>query len=356
MKIERIDLREKVLEREEEFVIASGASRSAVNFVARAESEGFHGFGSCCPSSVTGETPESIRADLRALRKQLIGEEVTDIQAMNQKMLSFRPRSNCARACIDIAVWDLTARMAGKPLYVVLGGSKGRMMTDVSIGIMELEPTVEKALSSASQGFQAIKMKVGLDIEKDVARLRAVRDVLPENVTLSADGNQGYSRDEAIEFVKRTKDLGLAYFEQPVSRNDLESLRKLRELSVVPIMADESFTDADGASSILAGGVADLLNIKLLKCGGITESLRVDQISRSFEAGTQVGCYSESALSIAAGLHFALACDSVKFLDLDSHFTFSNDFAGEAVSFESGHLVASRNPGLGVEIDFDTLD
>lgn len=356
MRIEGIDLGEKVLKREEEFVIASGSSKSAVNFAVRIEAGGFCGFGSCCPSSVTGETPERIRADLPALCKELIGEELTNIQAINRKMLSLRPKSNCARACLDIAMWDLTARIAGKPLYMVLGGSKDRMITDVSIGIMELRPTVKKALSFASQGFQAIKMKVGLDIDEDVARIRAVRDALPNNIMLSADGNQGYSDDEAVEFVRRTKDLGLAYFEQPVSRNDLESLRKLRELSITPIMADESFTDADEASSILSDGVADLLNIKLLKCGGITESLRIDQICSSFKAGTQVGCYSESALSIAAGLHFALACGSVKFLDLDSHFTFSNDFAGDAVLFESGHLVASRKPGLGAKIDFDSFN
>jgi L-alanine-DL-glutamate epimerase-like enolase superfamily enzyme len=356
MRIEKIDLREAVLEREEEFVIATGSSKSAVNFIARIETEDFCGFGSCCPSSVTGETPESIRSDLRVLRKELVGEEVTNIQALDEKMLSLRPGSNCARACMDIAMWDLTAREAGEPLYSMLGGSKDRMMTDMSIGITELDLSVEKAMSLATQGFKAIKMKVGLNINEDIVRLQAVRDALPKDVALSADGNQGYSFDEAVEFVKRTKDLDLAYLEQPVSRDDLESSRKLREMSVVPIMADESFTDAEEASSILAGGVADLLNIKVLKCGGVTESLRIDQICSSFNAGTQIGCYSESALSIAAGLHVALAGNSVKFLDLDSHFTFTNDFAKDAVTFESGYLAVSGKPGLGAEIDFDSLD
>lgn len=356
MRIERIDIKEMLLEREEEFVIATGSSKSVVNFVARIEAEESYGLGSCCPSSVTGETPESLREDLRTMKKGLIREEATNIQALNEKMFSVRPDSNCARACMDIAVWDLVAKAAGEPLYQMLGGSTERMMTDMSIGIMDIDLTVEKAKSFASRGFRAIKMKVGLDIDEDVARLQAVREALPKDIILSVDANQGYSYDQAVEFVKTTKDLHLAYIEQPVSRDDFEALKKLREVSTIPIMVDESFKNVEEAISILSGGIADLLNIKVLKCGGITESLRIDSICDSFNAGTQIGCYSESALSIAAGLHLALAGSSVKYLDLDSHFTFLNDFAKDALAFESGFLTVSGKPGLGVEIDFDSLD
>jgi len=356
VRIRGIDFREVLLVREEEFIIATGTSKSALNFVARIETEDFCGLGSCCPSSVTGETPDSIRKDLGTLSKELIGAEATEIQALNEKMASSHPKSNCARACLDIALWDLIGKASGRPLYDILGGSRDRMMTDMSIGITDFDQTLERATRIVSRGFKAIKMKIGLDIDEDIARLMAVREAVPRDIVLSVDANQGYSYEKAVEFVKRTGDMGLAYLEQPVSRNDFASLKKLSDLSIVPIMADESFKSSQEAATMLAGGIARLLNIKLLKCGGITESLKIESICDAFNAGTQVGCYSESALSIAAGLHFALSGSTVEFLDLDSHFTFPNDFAKDALGFESGLLIVSGRPGLGVEVDFDSLD
>ncbi|MFQ6107415.1 MAG: mandelate racemase/muconate lactonizing enzyme family protein [Thermoplasmata archaeon] len=356
MRIERVDFKEVPLEREEEFVIATGSSKAVVNFVVRIEAGQFCGFGSCCPSSVTGETPESIRADLDLIGKALAGEDPTNIQTLNEKMLGIRPDSNCARACLDIALWDLMGRAANQPLFILLGGSKDRMMTDMSIGINELDRTVEKAKAYVSRGFKAIKMKVGLDIDMDVAKVRAVRESIPEDTVLSVDANQGYDFERAVEFIQRTKDMRLAYVEQPVFRQDYGSLRRLRELSSTPIMVDESFKNAREASSILADRMADMLNIKVLKCGGITESLKIDSISDSFGATTQIGCYSESALSIAAGLHLGLAGTSVEFLDLDSHLSFVDDFAKGAVELQNGFLAVTGKPGLGFEVDFNALD
>lgn len=356
MQIRGIDFREVLLEREEEFVIATGTSKSALNFVARIETEDFSGLGSCCPSSVTGETPDSIRKNLKTLSGKLTGEDPTQIQKLNEKMASSHPESKCARACLDIALWDLVGKASGRPLYDILGGSRDRMMTDMSMGIMDFDKTLETAKRIVSRGFKAIKMKIGLDLDEDIARLLAVREEVPGDITLSADANQGYSYETAVEFVKRTKDLGLAYLEQPVPHHDYVSLRKLDELSMVPVMVDESFKTSQEAASILAGRTARLLNIKLLKCGGITESLVIESICAAFNGGTLVGCYSESALSIAAGLHFALSGSTIEFLDLDSHFTFPNDFAKDALGFESGLLVVSGRPGLGVEVDFDSLD
>jgi L-alanine-DL-glutamate epimerase-like enolase superfamily enzyme len=356
MQIKGIEFKEVLLEREEEFVIATGASKSALNFVARIETEDFQGYGSCCPSSVTGETPESIRGDLESLSGKLVGEDPTNIQTLNEKMASSHPESNCARACLDMALWDLVGKASERPLYDVLGGSRDRMMTDMSIGIMDFDKTIETAKRIVSRGFRAIKMKIGLDIDEDIAKLLAVREDVPRDIVLSVDANQGYSYETAVEFVKRTKDLGLAYLEQPVSQNDYASLRKIDELSLVPIMVDESFKTSHEAASILAGRTVRLLNIKLLKCGGITESMVIESICAALNGGTQVGCYSESALSIAAGLHFALGGSTIEFLDLDSHFNFPDDFAKDALGFESGLLVVSGRPGLGVEVDFDSLD
>jgi L-alanine-DL-glutamate epimerase-like enolase superfamily enzyme len=355
MQIKSIEVKEVLLEREEEFVIATGTSESALNFVARIETEDFCGFGSCCPNSVTGETPESIREDLKSLSGKLVGEDPTNIQALNEKMASSHPESYCARACLDIALWDVVGKASERPLYDVLGGSRDRMMTDMSMGIMDFDKTVETAKRIASRGFKAIKMKIGLDIDTDIAKLQAVKEEVPDDIALSVDANQGYSYEKAVEFVKRTKDMGLAYLEQPVSQNDFTSLRKLDELSLVPIMADESFQTSQEAAALLAGRTVRLLNIKLLKCGGITESLVIESICAALNGGTQVGCYSESALSIAAGLHFALAGSTIEFLDLDSHFNFPDDFAKNALGSESGLLVVSGRHGLGVEVDFDSL-
>lgn len=356
MIIRSVDVKEVSMEREEEFVIATGSSKSVVNFIVRVSSDELCGLGSCCPNSVTRETPESIREDLREIGGRLIGKNPANIQALHEKMRTLRPDSNSARAAIDIALWDHMAKKAGQPLYDMFGGSRDRMVTDMSIGINELDRTVEKAKDFVSLGFRALKLKVGLDIDMDIAKLLAVKEAIPADIIISVDANQGYSFDQAVEFIKRTKKLNLAYIEQPVFRQDYDSLRELTKMPSPPIMADESFRNSQEASSILATRIADMLNIKVLKCGGITESLKIDAVCSAFNVGTQIGCYSESALSIAAGLHLGLGGSSVEFLDLDSHFTFPDDPAKGAVTFESGQLVVSGRPGLGVEIDFDALD
>jgi L-alanine-DL-glutamate epimerase-like enolase superfamily enzyme len=255
-----------------------------------------------------------------------------------------------ARAALDMALFDLAAQVAGVPLYAYLGGRKDRMPTDVTIGIMDQEPAVDRARRWVEVGFRALKIKVGRDWRADVNRVRAIRDAVGKDVELRVDGNQGYSWRDALSFARNVR-TEVAFFEQPVPVNDWEGMRALTESSPVPIMADEMVLTAEDVKKLRWSNAARAVNLKLMKHGGIARAMDVNTICDSAGYPTMVGCMGEPQLSVAAGLHFALSQKNVRWLDLDSHFKFSSD-PTSGMMFENGELVAPSEPGLGIHVEF----
>ena len=342
-----------LIKRRNVFRIATGASDVEDNIIVRVGSGDEFGVGNASPSDVTHETKESIVSFLRAARDGVMGADEEDLDGLHRTLDSIASGNTSAKAAVDTAVHDLLAKRSGKRVFEHLGGSgEGRMLTDMTIGIESVDETVKRARTHVEGGFRALKLKVGLDLEEDLARMSAVRDAIGSSVEMRVDANQGYSVDDSIRFCEEMHSLGVVLVEQPVDADDYEGLRVVRERSPVPIMADECIRTVADARKVAEMGAADIINIKLMKCGGIHPALEIDRIAEEAGLTTMVGCMGEIQLSVAAGLHFSLGSRTVRYVDLDSHFSMIDD-PSSGLTFEGGMLGVSDRPGLGISTVLD---
>lgn len=349
MEIELIEHAALTIPRRERFTIARGSSDVAETWWVFVHSGGLVGQGCGAPSEVTRETAATMTNALRTLVSGLKGIEFHHPNEIADRMDKLIPGNPSAKAAVDIAVHDLAAKVAGLPLCRYLGGTRDRMATDMTVGIMPTPAAVEHAIRWTREGFRALKVKIGRDPPTDLERLAAIRQSVGPNVELRIDGNEGYSWAQALSFARAASDLHIAFFEQPVPATDLEGMRALSESSPIPIMADEMVLTPNDAKKVRWANAAKAVNLKLMKHGGIARTKEVDTICTSAGYRTMVGCMSEPQLSIAAGLHFALASPNVKWLDLDSHFNLAAD-PSSGLGFRHGHLVAPDKPGLGIDV------
>lgn len=350
--IDSIEFKTFVNRRASTFKIATGSSDVEENVIVKIVSGDMFGVGNANPTEVTHETRRSIETFLAAAQKKLVGTDECDPDKLHTRLDAIANGNTAAKAAVDIALFDLLSKRDKKPLHEFLGGDRTRMLTDMTIGIESKEVTVQKAIKHYKAGFRALKIKVGLDLQEDVRRVAAVREAVGPKVELRVDANQGYSVEQALKFCEEMKTLDVVVVEQPVKAEDLAGLKRVTCESDVPIMADECVKSVFDARKVARGGIADMINIKLMKSAGINDAVMINKFAEAANMCTMVGCMGEIQLSIAAGLHFALSSENVKYADLDSHFNIVDD-PSSGLKFEDGYLITSDRPGLGITTPFD---
>jgi len=354
MKVDRLEMIPIGIDRNEVFKISTGSSLTAENVIVKIEAEDVVGWGNASANSVTDETIESILKALKNFRARIEGEEV-DIEDNWEVWNKKFPKDPSALAGLDIALFDAKGKIENKSVLDFFEGKNEGILTDRTIGHMTKSETVEHAKEFVDKGFRALKIKIGLGLMEDVKRVRAVREEVGEDIDIWVDANQAFTPEESITLCQKLEESDIKFVEQPVRVDDLEGLKKVTQETDIPIMADETIKGPDMAKKICEEEIADMINIKLAKCGGLTGGRKIVDIMEEYDVDGMVGCMGETSVSIAAGAHLFNSTSNLKYADLDSHFMLSDNIAS-GLEFTEGKLWPSKKPGLGMKVHEEKLE
>ena len=311
------------------------------------------GYGEAPPAGpVTGDTEGAILGAMRDyIIKTVVGRDVDDFENLMKDLNSCIIRNTNAKAAMDMALWDLFGQLHKTPVHKLMGGSRKEIITDITISVNDPDEMARDAMDAVSRGYDTLKIKVGSHPELDVARLTAIRQAIGETPNIRIDANQGWEPKQAVRLLNQMQEKGLniEFVEQPVKAHNIDGLRYVTERSYVPVMADESvYTPAD-ALHILQTGAADMVNIKLMKCGGLYNALKIATVAELCGAQCMIGCMLEAKISVNAAVHLACARQVISKIDLDGPVLCSEDpILGGAV-FEEQRITVSDDPGLGIK-------
>lgn len=317
----------------------------------RIHAGGLTGSGCASPApGVTGETPEATRAAMEAAADVLRGRDAGEIGNLARLLERELPAAPAARAACDIALWDLLGQQLGIPVVDLLGRVHHGLPTSVTIGIQAPDAALELAREYLAHGFQALKVKLGHDVEADIERLRQLRGLAGQGITLRTDPNAGYDEPMLRRYLEGTRCLDVEFCEQPVPREADAVLAGFAADERARFAADESLLDLADAARLLRGESRryGIFNIKLMKCGGITPATRIGHLAEGAGIALMWGCNDESRVAIAAALHVALASPATRYLDLDGSFDLASDLAEGGFELDRGVLRPALGAGLGL--------
>ena len=310
------------------------------------------GYGEAPPTgAITGDTTGAIIGALQDhIIKTLVGRDVDDFEDVMKALNSCIVKNTSAKAAADMALWDLYGQLYKIPVYKLMGGARKSIVTDITISVNDPEEMARDAVNAIERGYDCLKVKVGADPSLDVARLAAVRQAVGDKACIRIDANQAWTPKQAVKLLNQMQDKGLdiEFVEQPVKAHDFEGLKYVTERSYVPVLADESVFSPEDALKIMQMGAADLVNIKLMKCGGIYNALKIASAAEVYGVECMIGCMLEAKVSVNAAVHLACARQIITKVDLDGPVLCSEDpILGGAV-FNEKEITVSDEPGLGI--------
>ncbi len=311
------------------------------------------GYGEAPPTgAITGDTTGAIIGAIQDhIGKTILGRDIDELEPLLQAVQKCIVGNSSAKAAVDMAIWDLYGQLHNIPVHKLLGGGRKQITTDLTISVNDPETMVKDALIAIDRGYDCLKMKVGIDPELDVARLAAVRGAVGKDVVIRIDANQAWTPKQAVKILNSMQEQGLdiELVEQPVKAHDLEGLKYVTDRSYVPVLADEAVFSPEDAMTILRMGAADLLNIKLMKCGGLYNALKIASAAEVYGVECMIGCMLEAKISVNAAVHLACAKNIITKIDLDGPVLCSEDpILGGAV-FDERTITVSDAPGFGIQ-------
>ena len=311
------------------------------------------GYGEAPPTGViTGDTTGAIIGAIQDhIAKNIIGRDVDDFENLLMLVQSCVLKNTSAKAAVDMALWDLYGQLYKIPVYKMMGGSRKSINTDITISVNDPDTMAKDAVDAINRGYDCLKVKVGKEPEKDIARLSAIRQVVPRETLIRIDANQGWTPKEAVRILNgmQEKGLDIEFVEQPVKGHDFDGLKYVTERSYVPVLADESVFSPEDALKIMQMRAADMVNIKLMKCGGLYNALKIASAAEVYGVECMIGCMLEAKISVNAAVHLACAKQIITKIDLDGPVLCSEDpIIGGAV-FDEKVITVSDEPGLGIK-------
>lgn len=366
MKIQRVETYVVEQELETPFYFSQFEYRSRqICMVKVVAEDGSYGWGE-------GYGPATVvKAGVEFLSPLVLGEDPLQVEAVWQKMhlraLDYARRGVLVAAisAIDIALWDLRGKLLGQPVSVLLGGRRRERVKVYATGMYFVHSDdligklVDEARLYAAQGFRALKMKVGLGVATDVKHVRAVRQAIGEDMQLMVDANHAYSLSEALSFARQIEELDIGFFEEPVSPEDYEGYRELRQRASIPIAGGECEYLLAGFRHLLSNRCVDIAQPDICGAGGLTETKRIAALAAAFQTNVLPHSWG-TGIAFAAGLHLVSTLDVVPgrlrmpeaMLEMDrSESALRENLTQPKFTLEDGRVAVPTAPGLGVDVD-----
>jgi L-alanine-DL-glutamate epimerase-like enolase superfamily enzyme len=335
------------------FVVATGARTMAENVFLRVTlTNGAQGYGEAAPfPEVGGETRESCLLALHQLGKAILGRSTADYKEIGLSLSEQALTHPAARCGLETAVIDAYCRASNTPMWQLWGGEDVRAReTDITIPIADLDKTVALARGWYAKGFRLFKMKVGNDVEQDIRRLEAVHRALP-GISFIADANQGFSRQDCLTFARGVKTSGgrIVLLEQPVVREDLDSMAAIRRETGIPVAADESVRSLADAQEVVACKAADYINIKIMKTG-VAEAVEIASFTKASGLKLMIGGMVETRVAMGCSFSLVLGLGGFEILDLDTPLLLTSDPVTGGYQYDDSRLQPWSGPGLDMKI------
>ncbi|HEY8569514.1 dipeptide epimerase [Microbulbifer sp.] len=315
---------------------------------------GHIGYGNAPATAViTGDTHGSVIEAVRSIfTPLLLGRDVADLNRLTRQIQGAMINNTSAKAAVEIALYDLFAQSYKTPLYRILGGGESSLTTDITISVDYIDKMVADAERAVERGFEILKLKVGKDIGLDIERIKAVYAAVKGRAILRLDANQGWSPKQAVMAIRGLEEAGvlLELVEQPVKANNLEGMRYISERVKTPIMADESIFGPHDVLDVIQRQAAEIINIKLMKTGGISNALKIADLAGLYDVECMVGCMLETSIGVSAAAHMAAAkAPVVTKLDLDVPSLCKFDPVVGGATYRDADIILNETPGLGIE-------
>ncbi len=314
---------------------------------------GHTGYGAAPATAViTGDTHGSIiEAISKVIAPTLIGRNIADLNNLTNIIQNAIVRNYSAKAALEIAIYDLYGQLYDAPLYKLLGGGDNVISTDITISVDYIDKMVEDTRAAIDLGFETLKIKVGKDPAVDIERIKAIYAEVNERALIRLDANQGWTPKQTVSVMRALEDSGvqLELLEQPVRGDDIDGMKYVTERIHTPVMADESSFGPKEAIEVIRNRAADIINIKLMKTGGISNAIKLADIAGIYDVNCMIGCMLESSIGVAAAAHIAVAKSSViTMVDLDTPSLGQYDPVHSGVQFNNSEITITDLPGLGI--------
>jgi o-succinylbenzoate synthase len=355
MRIAQIEIYKYSIKLKEPFITSLGQLEYADNVAVLIKTDnGITGTGECSPfMTINGESADTCFIVAQYLAKELKGKNPLNIEDCSALMDSVIYGNSSVKSAFDIALHDIASQHAGLPLYAYLGGdNKKILVTDYTVSIGEAGKMAADAEKIKRSGFQIIKVKLGQEKEKDLERIRAVREAIGSDIPLRIDANQGWNSETAVATLKALAPYNIQFCEEPIPRWNFMELPEIKKQSPIPIMADESCCDEHDAKRLIDLHACDLFNIKLGKSSGIFKAQKIIKLAEQANIKMQVGGFLESRLGFTASAHLALTSGNILHCDFDTPLMFDEDpVVGGIMYSNNGVITVPDMPGLGATMN-----
>lgn len=321
--------------------------------------EGLVGIGECAVAPYfTGETKGGIRYALEKIVKpQLLGQDPFRITHLASRIEAVLLGNHSVKAAVDMALYDLMGKALKVPVYQLIGG-KHRERIPATWHVAHWDPIrdQEEAEAGLAKGFQIFKLKVGNpNFKTDVACTEKVRKAIGDK-DLRLDANQAWNRAEAVPRIQEVAAFGLTFFEQPIHWWDVEGMASIAAKVQVPIVADEGVFTAEDAYRYIRAGATEVINIKLLKAGGISGALKLAHVAEAAGIPLHIsGKIAESSVSTAAAAHLGVALKELSFGGSPTSHYLQDDVVTQPLQAKGGWLTPPEGPGLGIVLDEEKI-